>query len=168
MGFTGGVHNATTGSTVELFVTDSNNKLIQVEKTPSGSWTYTDISTGYQLKGKPAVLWGTTGVDVFTIAKDGALVQHHTNFGQGTWDVYTVLPASKNFDGGVDAVLSGSTVELFLANTAHHLVQAEKTPTSPWVTYDIRTDYEVDYAPTIIWGTSGVDVYANGKDGALK
>lgn len=173
MNLTGGVGGVMNGSTVELFTTDSSGDLIQVEKTPTGSWNAYLIagSSGYYINDRPSVVWGSSSVNVFADSTTGALLQYSTTIGSGTWNVYQVLPTSMGLQGGTSVAQVGSDTNVFSTDANGNVIQMVATNGS-WSAYNITSLSGSTVAstgtPGLIWGSSSVNVFSEGRDGSLQ
>jgi hypothetical protein len=134
----------------------------------AGTWQSYDIGPGAPIVGAPGVLWSSSAVRVFATGQDGALRQFSAS-GSGAWVTSSLTPAGTlSVSGGVSAVQAGLKSEVFAVSKDATLLQVERVGAAAWQRYSIRPDVRIVGAPSAVWSSSGVSVFAAGQDGALR
>lgn len=174
------------GSTVHVYVTDSNKHLHDFYKTASGNWQDIDMTnqTGvHSIFGEPYAYGGnsiqtvttSSGGDLLTVIQsvnpDGTLVRGFRGILLKPFVAdLTQLSGGSEFPDGTPRpiVTSTSTVNIFVDDTNGNLVDFIKTPTGNWQVASIANVGEVNLTPAPI-ATSGnsFEVVTNDSAGNL-
>jgi hypothetical protein len=138
----------------------AGKNLLQVENTGSGWSAYNlSASANKQIIGAPSVVYNGQYV-AFGVTPDGKLDQFTLCPGGGAWCSYD-LTGQNAMQGGVRAVMNGSSYEVFGGSADGSLLQIENTG-SGWSVYNLSSSNGVHIvgAPGVIWGSGGPTIYA--------
>lgn len=156
----------------DVLTSSGTGSLLQVENTGSG-WSAYNITqtTGINIKGKPGVLWGANGPNVFAAGSDGALRQFTICPGGTGWCSYVILSPGALGGAGVSVAHTGSAIEVFATTQDGTLLQVENTG-SGWHVYNISQaagGVRIKGAPAVLWDSSGgPNVFAVDTNGAMR
>ena len=173
--FARGVTGVLSGTTLNLFVSDTSGYLHHIQKPSSGSWVDYTLSNGgnagNNIYGDPAVLWTSGSVSVFGVNQSGNLLQYYVPQGQTNWVVYNVLQPASPWTGGVAVFQLGSGTYLHGTNANHRFMEAGAT-NGNWIMSDISqaagSSTDVADTPGTMLGINTIDVFPRGNDGSLQ
>lgn len=173
--FARGVTGVLSGTTLNLFVSDTSGYLHHIQKPSSGAWADYTLSNGgnasNNIYGDPAVLWTSGSVSVFGVNQSGNLLQYYVPQGQTNWVVYNVLQPASPWTGGVAVFQLGSGTYLHGTNANHRFMEAGAT-NGNWIMSDISqaagSSTDVADTPGTMLGINTIDVFPRGNDGSLQ